>query len=121
MDSNLIFRCKLLLLCFEQHQYGVHGGKPLQYDGYAFSIAPGFWRANQATPETPRVSQEEWCDNAEAMAKSDEPWHLIISFNESGEGTNIEPSPHWASASGYGDYLDCLHQFPAGQGVELLI
>ena len=34
---------------------------------------------------------------------------LLPPKNEAGEGTLIEPSPDWDSESGYGDYLDCLH------------
>lgn len=45
------------------------------------------------------------------MVGSGEPWQLIVSFNEAGDaGTLIEPSLDWKSDSGYGDYLDCLHE-----------
>eukprot|EP00934_Nitzschia_sp_Nitz4_P002631 Nitzschia sp. Nitz4//scaffold89_size161592//126958//128656//NITZ4_002394-RA/size161592-snap-gene-0.180-mRNA-1//-1//CDS//3329559664//2621//frame0 len=94
------------------HQYGVNSGKTLEYDGYAYSMSPGFWRADEEEPRTPRVDPETWCANSKAMAQSNEPWHMIISFNEAGEGTNIENSPHWSTESGYGEYLDCLHQYP---------
>jgi len=94
------------------HQYGVNGGETLEHDSFSFTMAPGFWRADQQSPMVPRVSRERWCENAERMSKSDIPWHLIISFNEAGEGTNIESSVHWASDTPYGYYLDCLHQYP---------
>ncbi len=109
---RLVIERDLSNFVIEQHQYGVNGGEPLEYDDFSFSISPGFWRADRPSPETPRVSREKWCANAESMAKSEIPWHLIISFNEAGEGTNIESSPHWASDTKYGDYLDCLHQHP---------
>jgi len=83
-----------------------------------FSLSPGFWRADENKPQTPRVRPEQWCENVQEMASSKEPWHLIISFNEAGEGTNIEPSPHWESASGYGEYLDCLHEFPTKRPIQ---
>eukprot|EP00934_Nitzschia_sp_Nitz4_P002336 Nitzschia sp. Nitz4//scaffold89_size161592//120650//124604//NITZ4_002393-RA/size161592-processed-gene-0.20-mRNA-1//1//CDS//3329559661//2336//frame0 len=94
------------------HQYGVNGGNPLEYDGYAYSIAPGFWRADEDEPSTERVSQSTWCANVESMANSHQPWQTIVSFNEAGEGTLVESSPSWASESGYGKYLDCLHEYP---------
>eukprot|EP00934_Nitzschia_sp_Nitz4_P008058 Nitzschia sp. Nitz4//scaffold50_size126154//27074//29534//NITZ4_003673-RA/size126154-processed-gene-0.32-mRNA-1//1//CDS//3329553662//8048//frame0 len=93
------------------HQYGVAGGEPLEYDNYSFTIAPGFWRADHSTPTVPRVSKSDWCDNVEEMVASNQPWQLIVSFNEHGEGTGVESSSSWASSSGYGDYLDCLHQY----------
>ena len=53
------------------------------------------------------------------MVASNEPWQLVVSFNEWGEGTAVESATAqtgpfgtadgWASASGYGDYLDVLH------------
>jgi hypothetical protein len=48
------------------------------------------------------------------MLASGERFQLITSFNEWGEGTAIESAPEWASASGYGAYLDALHA--AGPG-----
>jgi hypothetical protein len=45
------------------------------------------------------------------MVDSREPWQLIVSFNEAGEGTMVEASSSWSSNTQYGDYLDCLHQF----------
>jgi hypothetical protein len=47
------------------------------------------------------------------MVNSREPWQLIVSFNEAGEGTMIEASSSWSSNTQYGYYLDCLHQFPS--------
>ena len=44
------------------------------------------------------------------MIEIGEPWQLIVSFNKAGEGTLIEPSPNWENDSGYGIYLDCLHE-----------
>jgi hypothetical protein len=53
------------------------------------------------------------------MVASNEPWQLVVSFNEWGEGTSVESATAqtgpfgtadgWASPSGYGDYLDVLH------------
>ena len=40
---------------------------------------------------------------------SDEDWQPITTFNEWGEGTAVESAEEWASESGYGYYLDALH------------
>ena len=93
------------------HQYGIGDGY-LEYQGVSVTIGPGFWRADKTTPKTPRLSKDRWCANVQRMANSGQPWQLIVSFNEAGEGTMIESSPSWASSSGYGYFLDCLHQYP---------
>jgi hypothetical protein len=36
-------------------------------------------------------------------------WQLITTFNEWGEGTAVESAREWRSSSGYGAYLDILH------------
>jgi hypothetical protein len=46
------------------------------------------------------------------MVKSNEDWQLITSFNEWGEGTSVEAAREWSSSSGYGTYLDVLHNNP---------
>lgn len=43
------------------------------------------------------------------MVASGAPFQLITTFNEWGEGTSIESASEWASASGFGTYLDILH------------
>jgi hypothetical protein len=93
------------------HQYGV--GKTdgvVANPGYSFVISPGFWRADTEIPLLKRVNRTQFCQNTKKMSESREPWQLIVSFNEAGEGTLIEPSPDWMSDSGYGVYLDCLHE-----------
>lgn len=92
------------------HQYGV--GKvdgTIQNVGHSFVLSPGFWLADADSPMVPRIDTDDFCENARRMVDSGEPWQLIVSFNEAGEGTMIEPSPDWDSPSGYGGYLDCLH------------
>ena len=50
------------------------------------------------------------------MVKTNEPLQLITTFNEWGEGTAVESAQEWASASGYGSYIDALHDaIPASQ------
>ena len=81
-----------------------------RYDGISYTISPGFWKANETLPRLPRLDESAWCRNVQNMVNSRSPWQLITTFNEAGEGTIIEPSRiNWPSASGYGVYLDCLH------------
>jgi len=91
------------------HNYGP-AKEVLSYEGHSFSISPGFWHAAESEPRLPRVNQTRWCEMVQNMVDSQAPWQLITTFNEAGEGTMIEPSAAWASDSGYGYYLDCLHE-----------
>ena len=90
------------------HQYGPAKEISLQ-PGYSFSISPGFWKADESKPRLPRLSVRDWRANVLAMVNSKEDWQLITTFNEWGEGTSVETAQEWASASGYGSYLDALH------------
>jgi hypothetical protein len=93
------------------HQYGVgEVDGTIHNPGNSFVTSQGFWRADIDVPLVPRVSPEQFCTNAGRMVASGEPWQLIVSFNEWGEGTAIESAAQWSSSSGYGQYLDCLHQ-----------
>jgi hypothetical protein len=51
---------------------------------------------------------DRWYQNVSDMMASGEPWQLITTFNEWGEGTAVEPATEWQSDSGYGEYLDAL-------------
>lgn len=90
------------------HQYAP-ARDVMSYEGYSFSISPGFWHAGESEARLPRVNKTSWCNNVQDMVDSGDPWQLITTFNEAGEGTLIEPSASWASDTGYGYYLDCLH------------
>jgi len=92
------------------HQYGVEANG-IKYNDISYTIAPGFWRADRDTPRLPRLSESAWCQNVQNMVDSGEPWQLVVSFNEAGEGTMIEASSAWSSNTQYGFYLDCLHKF----------
>ena len=91
------------------HQYGP-ASAVAHAPGYSFAVSPGFWRADQTSPLLERISREEFCANVLSMVESNEPWQLVNTFNEWGEGTAVEPASEWASSSGYGYYLDCLHE-----------
>lgn len=73
----------------------------------SYSISPGFWNVGEA----PLLSRDlsRWHQDIAAMVASDATFQLITTFNEWGEGTAVESATSWASASGYGAYLDALH------------
>jgi len=89
------------------HQYGVSDNY-LQYQ-VSFTIGPGFFKANADKPDHPRVPRTKFCGWVDEMIRSNRDWQLIVSFNEWGEGTAVESAVEWESRSGYGIYLDCLH------------
>lgn len=76
--------------------------------GYSFSISPGFWRADEATPRLAR-DPTRWATNVTDMVTANTPWQLITTFNEWGEGTATESAQEWSTSSTYGTYLDTLH------------
>ena len=51
------------------------------------------------------------------MVASNARWQLVLTFNEWPEGTSVESAREWASPSGYGAYLDALHEVSAVTGV----
>jgi hypothetical protein len=89
------------------HQYGPAVATDSQA-GYSFAISPGFYKADEAAPRLVR-DLNRWQQNIRSMITSQAPWQLITTFNEWGEGTSVESSTGWASASGWGAYLDALH------------
>jgi hypothetical protein len=89
------------------HQYGP-SSPAQQHGGYSYVISPGFWRADEASPRLAR-NPERWNQSVRDMVASGEPWQLITTFNEWGEGTAIERCLDWTSNSDYGIYLDALH------------
>jgi hypothetical protein len=75
---------------------------------YCYSISPGFWQHGRAVVLERDLAR--WRQNVRDMVASGEPWQLVTTFNEWGEGTAVESAIEWASSSGYGAYLDALHQ-----------
>eukprot|EP00546_Thalassionema_frauenfeldii_P012760 CAMPEP_0178913002 /NCGR_PEP_ID=MMETSP0786-20121207/10592_1 /TAXON_ID=186022 /ORGANISM="Thalassionema frauenfeldii, Strain CCMP 1798" /LENGTH=483 /DNA_ID=CAMNT_0020585679 /DNA_START=180 /DNA_END=1634 /DNA_ORIENTATION=+ len=90
------------------HQYGPSSGVQ-HHKGRSFVISPGFWRSRSSSPKLPRYSKQEWKQIVQDMVDSREPWQLIVSYNEWGEGTAVESEKGWKSWSGYGFYQDVLH------------
>ncbi|MDH3295404.1 MAG: DNRLRE domain-containing protein, partial [Acidimicrobiia bacterium] len=83
------------------HQYApAHSSD--QREGYTYMVSPGFWRADEAQPRLER-DLDRWRQDVQNMVTSGEPWQLIVSFNEWGEGTAIEASAEWGTS-----YLDVL-------------
>ena len=64
--------------------------------GSSYSISPGFWLADDPNPRLPRQSGPQWGAAVKRMVASGEPWQLITTFNEWGEGTAVEPADQWA-------------------------
>jgi hypothetical protein len=87
-----------------------------QQGSLSYSISPGFWLKGQ----TVRLARDlnRWSQNVRDMVASGANWQLITTFSEWGEGTSIEPATQWASASGYGQYLDALHTNGNGTGPQ---
>jgi len=96
------------------HQYSPAVASDSQ-SGYSYSISPGFWKADEATPRLAR-DLSRWSQNVRDMVASNAPWQLVTTFNEWGEGTETESANEWSSSSGFGAYLDALHDNGAGSG-----
>lgn len=78
-----------------------------QQAGYSYAVSPGFWKKGDAE----RLGRDlaRWNTNVQSMVAAGEPWQLVTTFNEWGEGTSVESAVEWASASGFGQYMDVLH------------
>lgn len=89
------------------HQYGP-ASRVQHHKGYSYVISPGFWRADESTPRLER-DPDIFYQNVSDMLTSGEPWQLVTTYNEWGEGTAIERCYDWQSNTEYGTYLDALH------------
>jgi hypothetical protein len=89
------------------HQYGPAKATDRQA-GYSFAISPGFHLTHEAAPRLAR-DPVRFQQHVREMVASGEPWQLVTTFNEWGEGTAVESAAEWASPSGQGRYLDALH------------
>jgi hypothetical protein len=74
----------------------------------SFLIRPGYWQNSKRAPKVAR-SIAAWQRSIRRMVTSREPLQVIDSLNDWTRGSAIEASPAWASASGFGLYLDALH------------
>jgi hypothetical protein len=89
------------------HQYGPSTPSQ-QHGGNSYVISPGFWRADESAARLERDPDLGYT-NVRSMIASGEPWQLVTTFNEWGEGTAIERCFDWPSSTKYGKYLDALH------------
>ena len=65
--------------------------------GFGYAISPGFWKKTDAAPVLAR-DLSRWAVNVAAMKASGEPWQLITTFNEWGEGTGVESTTEYGDA-----------------------
>lgn len=78
-----------------------------QRPGYSFTISPGFWRIDEPSPRLAR-DLDRFRQGIRNMIASQEPWQLITTFNEWGEGTAVERATEWG-AGPHGEYIEALH------------
>lgn len=89
------------------HEYSSdHPGYSLAPDSYM--VSPAFDERREAAPRLAR-DPTRFRQDVTDMVASDAKWQLVETFNEWPEGTAIESAREWASPSGYGAYLDVLH------------
>jgi hypothetical protein len=89
------------------HQYGPAVARDHR-PGFAFTISPGFNKRSEAEPRLVR-DLARWVSDVAAMKRSGEPWQLVTTFSEWGEGTQVEASTEFGN-----DYLDALGTGLAG-------
>lgn len=90
------------------HQYGPAQAED-DHAPYAFTISPGFWLASEGSERLPR-DPSRWRASIRDMVASGATFQLITTFNEWGEGTAVESADEWRTDSGFGAYLDALHE-----------
>ncbi len=73
----------------------------------SYAISPGFWRPGAAASLVRDPGR--WSSSIRAMIASGAQLQLIGSFNQWGDGSSVESAREWASPSGFGTYLDALH------------
>jgi RNA polymerase sigma factor (sigma-70 family) len=87
------------------HQYA--SGLDVQ-KGYSAILSPGFWKNDQ--PVTVARDLTRFRNEATTVATSGEPFQLVVTYNEWGEGTSVESATAWPSSTGHGAYMDILHE-----------
>lgn len=107
------------------HQYGPSSAVDRQA-GFSETLSPGYWFAQSAAALLDRLSDATWRSNITTMIGHGDPFQLITSFNEWGEGHSVESADGnsgrdytgsgWSTGSGRGLYLDGLNN-PEGADV----
>jgi hypothetical protein len=93
------------------HQYAPEKHEDRQA-GNSFAISPGFYKDTESLPRVGAYRDpgpDGFQKNVRDMVASGEKWQLVETFNEWGEGTGVESTLQTQSDSGYGTYLDILH------------
>jgi hypothetical protein len=90
------------------HQYSPAKAADSQVP-HSYSIAPGFWKVRES-PRLPR-DLSRWRGNIRDMISSGARWQLVVSWNEWGEGTQVEGSSQLGDA-----WLEALATDGAGGG-----
>ena len=75
----------------------------------SFMISPAFDGRLDPQPRLPR-DLARWKQDIAEMVASNAKWQLVETFNEWQEGTSVESAREWATPSGFGAYLDALHE-----------
>ncbi len=96
------------------HQYAPAEAADRQV-GFSYSVSPGFWRADEALPRLPR-DLRRWRRNIREMVAVGDPWQLVTTFNEWGEGTAVEEAKAWENGR-HGAFLHAL----ANDGVQAAV
>jgi hypothetical protein len=77
-----------------------------QVGSSSYAISAGFSRLGE--PARLQRDPARWSASVRAMVASGAGLQLVASFNQWGDGSSVESGSEWASASGYGTYLDAL-------------
>ncbi|MBW8741937.1 MAG: hypothetical protein JF623_04780 [Acidobacteria bacterium] len=89
------------------HEYSSdHAEYSLAPDSYM--VSPAFAERREAAPRLAR-DPGRWRQDVADMVASGARWQLVETFNEWPEGTAVESAREWSSPSGFGTYLDALH------------
>jgi hypothetical protein len=75
---------------------------------WSFTISPGLFPATRSAAILSR-DLARWRAQVSRLAASPVTFHLVSSFNAWGAGTAVAGAREWSSPSGFGAYLDVLH------------
>ncbi len=75
----------------------------------SYAISPGFFRGADAQAKLNR-DVPKWAARVRKLRAAKVRWRLVNSFNDWFDGAAVEPASEWLSTTGFGTYLDVLHQ-----------
>jgi hypothetical protein len=94
------------------HQYSPAVREDNQ-SGRSISISPGYWNYSEADPRLTR-DLSTFNTAVQHLVASSAPWKLVTSFNQWGQSSSVEGATEWQSSSGFGTFLDALHNDGTG-------